>query len=159
MWNAIFAQFYIAEKGNKIYWYSQNHISMKHNKCNWHGWHKLYAFTTSAHKVQFKVKSVSVRTGIMLIHKRMSDTTLNLFYGCNIQMFSHYTCFIVKMELLYICSTPQQEERNVWKEISHYIKLIVAEFSLYTHSLPLPYFSFLSFRTVSYNQKRKCHLN
>ena len=49
------------------------------------------------------------------------------------------------MEGLYIGSTPQQEERSIWKEISHYIKLIMAEFSLYTHSLLLPYFSFLLF--------------
>jgi len=95
--------------------------------------------------MQFNVKSVSVRTGIMLIHIRMSDTTLNLFYGSNIQMFLHYRCFIVQMEGLYIGSTPQQEERSIWKEISHYMKLIVAEFSLHTHSLLLPYFSFLPF--------------
>lgn len=88
----------------------------------------------------------------MLIHIRMSDTTLNLFYGSHIQMFSHYRCFTVQMEGLYIGSTPQQEERSIWKEISHYIKLIVAEFSLHTHSLLLPYFflpSILSFRIIS----------
>lgn len=81
----------------------------------------------------------------MLIHIRMSYATLNLFYGSKIQIFSHYRCFIVQMEGLYIGSTPQQEERSIWKEISHYIKLIMAEFSLYTHSLLLPYFSFLLF--------------
>jgi len=91
------------------------------------------------------VNSVSVRTGIMLIHIRMSDATLNLFYGSTIHMFSHYRCFIVQMEGLYIGSTPQQEEHSIWKEISHYIKLIVTELSLYTHSFLLPYFSFLPF--------------
>jgi hypothetical protein len=93
----VWAEFYIAEKGNRIYWYSQNHINMKHNKCNQHGCH-----LSSWSEMQFNVKSVTVTTGIMLIHKRMSDTTLNLFYGSNIQMFSHYRCFIVKMEGLYM---------------------------------------------------------
>jgi len=75
----------------------------------------------------------------------MSDTTLNLFYGSNIQMFSHYRCFIVQMEGLYIGSTPQGEQLSIWKEISHYTKLKVAEFSLYTHSLLFPHFYFLPF--------------
>jgi hypothetical protein len=57
-------------------------------------------------EMQFSVKSVSVRTGIILIHKRMSDTTLNLFYGSNIRMFSYYRCFIVMMEGLYITQYP-----------------------------------------------------
>jgi hypothetical protein len=73
----------------------------------------------------------------------MSDTTLNLFSGSNIQMFSHYRYFIVQMEGLYIGSTPQQEAHSIWKEISHYIKLSVAEFSLHTHSLLLPHIPFL----------------
>lgn len=102
--------------------------------------------------MQFNAKSVSVRTGIMLIHIRMSDTALNLFYGSTIQMFSHYRCFIVQMEGLYMGSTPQQEEHSILKEISHYIKLIMAEFSLYTHtpfsSHTFP--SFLPFRFVKF---------
>lgn len=106
--------------------------------------------------MQFHYKSVSVSMVFMLIHIRMSETTVNLFYGSNIQMFSHYRCFIVNMEGLYIRSTPQQEEHSIWKEISHYIKLILAEFSLYTHPSPPIFFLlsfFLSFRIINLRPK------